>query len=463
MKTNFDSNNILTIAKQFEQSLIINQAMFIDSNKLEDLVYHYLDKNELELANKACESGLHFYQYSSQFYRLKAIILAEEESYDKALTFADKAAQMEGDLPENYILKADILVQSNQLAEAEVILKKALGIFGPNSEELLFCRLSIYEKNGKYFKAFLILKEYILSVSYNEQLLERVYFYTELAQCYKESIKLHKYITENDPYSLLGWYNLGTCYFNLERFDSAVEAYEFAMVVDPSFKMAYLDCAEAYFKVGMYEKSIQIYEEYLENFELTSEIAVCLGAAFSKIEHHKSAFKYYLEALNLDPQNDTAHHQLCLYYMGQNMWKTAKESCLRAIELEASESDYYASLGMVYFHLDEIELAKTSLEKACDLAPDECCKWIQYGIFLLEINLPEFALDIIEEAYLFCPPIKLNFCKAACLFTLGKRKEGFLVLREAMSLNKEDAELLYQCQPSLREDTEVILTIQEYK
>jgi len=462
MKSNFDSDNIKSVAQQFEESLSLNQSWFVDSQILEVLILHYLDVEQLDFARKACQFGLDTYPYSSCFLRLNAVILAESKNYDTALQFIASASQMEGDLVENYLVEADILMHSNRTDEAENVLNKAMDLFGACSQDLLFTRLSLYEKRLQYSKAFQVLKDYLFTNDSDDQLLARVFFYTEVTESYDESITLHKHITDNDPYSCLAWYNLGSCYSSLEQFDLAIDAYEFSMVINPEFDMAYVDCANAYFSMGMYEKSIEIYNDYLEFFSLNADNAVHIGKAYEKIGQFKAAIKFYLEALRIDPQNDTAHHQIGLYYMEQNQWISSKESLKRAIEINPSESDYYASLGMVHFNLDETDLARDFLEKACDLAPDECCKWIQYAVFLLEIELPTHALDVIEESYMYCDSKKLDFCKAACLFTLGKRKEAFLVLRHALEQNKEDSELLYHCQPFLKEDTEILMAVRDF-
>jgi len=108
MKTNFDSDNILSIARVFERNLSINRSSYFDSHLLEELILHYIEEEQLALATRACDTGMQLFPFSSEFLRLKAKTLAEARDYDHALELVEQSKMLDGESIQNCMEKCNL-------------------------------------------------------------------------------------------------------------------------------------------------------------------------------------------------------------------------------------------------------------------------------------------------------------------------------------------------------------------
>ena len=65
------------------------------------------------------------------------------------------------------------------------------------------------------------------------------------------------------------------------------------------------------------------------------------------------------------------------------------------------------------------------------------------------------AWDILIDAEEYAVGPELTYCKAACLFKMGKRKEGMLFLEEAITDDFEMHPILFKYIPELKTDKKI--------
>lgn len=100
--------------------------------------------------------------------------------------------------------------------------------------------------------------------------------------------------------------NLGLCYMKLERFQEAEEEFKHAIYLDPKFTKAYFDLAHLYTKQEEYDKAIIEWNKILEiepDFPNKYIILNNLGIVYNKKEMPDEALEYFLEALQLAPED----------------------------------------------------------------------------------------------------------------------------------------------------------------
>lgn len=59
----------------------------------------------------------------------------------------------------------------------------------------------------------------------------------------------------------MAWYNMGTTFYKLERYDEALEVCNKAISINQKDEMAWKVKADALFKLGEYDNSIRSYDE----------------------------------------------------------------------------------------------------------------------------------------------------------------------------------------------------------
>lgn len=464
MKYYNNDEQIESLIDRFEEMLENEDSLFLDADLFEQIIIHYQQEEAFNKAFTAANLAITRYSYSSIFYLLKAQLNFKLGEWEESLNLIEKATVYDIGDSELYIQKAEIYSKLDQFEFAHETLDHAATLIAEKDLDIIHLkRASIYEHMDRYDLAF---REVVKSLKINPKNiagLERIFLITEITENYRKSIALHLEVIDEDPYSYLAWYNLGHAYMNLKMYDEAVDAFEFVIAIDDKFELAYIDCADVYLKKGCYEKAIELHNEYISLFDPDCEVYTKSGLCYEKLGQLDVAKSLYLKAICLEPENDLPHFRIGKCHAQEGEWVKAINCYKRAIELNENGSDYYTALGIAYFQREEIELAEKMLAIACDMAPHEYHKWIQYAIFLQEIDMAENALEVIEEAFLYCDSMCLYYCKAACLFALGKRKEGFEILIQALTYDLDECDLLFECMPTLKEDSEIVGTVAEYR
>lgn len=84
-----------------------------------------------------------------------------------------------------------------------------------------------------------------------EALEERFGIAVEITRKYKESIVFHQALVDDHPYTALAWFNLGQALAYEAAYEDALEALEYAFLIDPAFEMAYREYIELCLNSGI--------------------------------------------------------------------------------------------------------------------------------------------------------------------------------------------------------------------
>jgi len=101
------------------------------------------------------------------------------------------------------------------------------------------------------------------------------------------------------------FYLSGLCYFNKKMYEEAREEFKYAIYLEPKFMEAYNDLGYLYFIQGKYDDTIQQWNKIVEiepNFPNKYIIFNNLGIVYLKKGMPVKALKYFLKALKLAPE-----------------------------------------------------------------------------------------------------------------------------------------------------------------
>ncbi len=463
---NFEENQtILDLITEYEASLENGGELFLDEKAYLQLIEYYENEDRTDRALEATEHAIRNYSYSVDFYIKKAQILMDTQQDALALTVLEQAGVFAPTEPEIALLRAEALAHVGLREEAFDLLnelKKSAD--GEVLCDVYVCEALLYEMEEEYERVFYALKTALFENPRHQGALERLWICVETTKKYEESVNLHQDILNIDPYSYLAWYNLGHAQAYLGNYDEAIEAYEYAFIINHKFEFAYRDCAELCFEIKKYRKALRCYLELSEHADTAdSDIHFCIGQCYQALKEYNAARNYYLQALQSDSFNDEILYCIGECFAEEGKWKSAVRYYNKAIRLEDRREEYYAALGEACFELGDIEKAETNFKIALELAPEEIQIWMQYTGFLIETDRVDDALEKLQEAEEYSVGAEILYCRIACLFALGRRQEAFYWLGEALTEDFEMHRSLYEMMPSLEHDPEVISLIVGYR
>lgn len=455
---------IYDLVTEYENSSRQGLAVFLAEKAYQQLIDYYEEEGQLDRALEVVDQAIEQYNYSVDFYLRKAHLQIDTHHEQAALDTLDEAALFAPDEVEIDLLRAEAFIYMNRINDALVLLEERK-LQGPRStlSDILLVEAMAYEHQEEYELMFYTLSRALRVNPKNEEALERVWLAVELSKKYEESIKLHDDLLNHDAYLYLAWYNLGHAHAYLGNYEQAVEAYEFAYVINERFEYAYRDCAELCFEMKRYGKALKCFLEILELFEPDSELLLRIGQCYRELGNYVQARSFCHRAIKMDPLNDEVHFHMGLCYSDEKKWKLAVRSFRKALSIESSREEYYAALAEAFFYTDDWEKAEQLYRTAVDIAPEDIAYWLKYVAFLLAADRPSTALNAIEEAEEYELGVKLLYARVATLCSIGRRKEAMYWLGEALSEEYDLYPVLFGLVPELEQDSGLLSLIASYR
>jgi len=137
-------------------------------------------------------------------------------------------------------------------------------------------------------------------------------FYQE--KNYERALRLYKELSRSHPTDYRVWNNLGLCHARLKDFKKAIVAFEKAVEVNKKKELIWSNLGKAYYHNDEFTKVIKTYKRALKIFPYNTFYMNGIGTMSIELNNYDYAIKVFKYALDIDQQNHTAWHNLCMVY-----------------------------------------------------------------------------------------------------------------------------------------------------
>ena len=171
-------------------------------------------------------------------------------------------------------------------------------------------------------------------------------------------------------------YETGLIYYFLGRYRDAAAAFEKVIAMIPKkysedakfsdMKRAYHKLARCYTKLNEFPRAISLYEKYNQLKPNESDALAELGLLHIKINDTEKAKLFFLRALEANPANILAAHNLSLLYIHLGQKEKAHE-LLQAIKEKYPNQYTYNTLGILAVQENKLTEAKDFFENGISL------------------------------------------------------------------------------------------------
>ncbi|MDH3650387.1 MAG: tetratricopeptide repeat protein [Saprospiraceae bacterium] len=464
MKYNSDhDHSLIVLVNEFETMSQEGNVSFLEEQDFAKLINYYEKEFLFEKAIEVADYALNQYGFSADFHIRKAQLFLATRKSEQAMSILDKAEVFAPAELEIHILRAKIYCAQAHFSEALRLLQRTKA--NSNDEDLsdiYLCEAQVHECMKEYDLMFDSLKKSLIFDPENEEALERVWVCTELTKKYKESIKFHKKIIDERPYSFLAWYNLGHAYSCKGDYEKAIEAYEYSIIINEEFELGYRECADLCFQTCQYNKALTLYCDAVDLFGPDSDLLANIGECYLQLNNYKSAQEHFNKASKLDPYNDEVYFYLGLCHAHEDRWLSAINAYFKAIEIEDRREEYFCNLAIAFSKVGEFAKAHYYFLKATEIGPEQSSIWKDHAAFLLQIREIDKAMEVLEEAEYHAVGPELLYSRAACYFSLKQKKKGLEQLRKALMDDISLHQLIFDILPSLKDDLKVNQLIDYY-
>lgn len=432
----YDNNNNMSLSK-FESMLKTNSILFFDSNEFETIIHHYLENGKIALAKKAIKLGLEQHPTSTNLKLFQIEVFVFENKLEEAEALLTKLHELEPSNEEIFIQKANILSKQDNHIEAIAVFLRALELTNDAADiysligmEYLF--LDEFENAKLYFIKCLEADQEDYSSLYNI-----IYCFDYLKQN-TEAIEFLNVYLDNNPYCEVAWHQLGKQYIELQSFDKALTAFEFAVISDDTFIGAYIEKGKVLEKLNRFEESIENYKITLALEDPTSFALLRIGHCYEKLDQKELAVQHYYKTVQEDPLLDKGWISITNFYCKNNNYQKALYYINKAINIDAENVNYWKLYATINQNLNFLEEAERGFKRTLELGNYELETWISRGDILTELGEFQAAIYNFEQASEFYPELaEIEFRLSGLYFTLHKTTEGILHLNTALHLDKD--------------------------
>lgn len=436
--------------QQFEAHLFGENLGFIDSDRLEAVIDHYLLSGEFTKAKKAAEIGRTNFSYNPIFDLRFIQSLSGLKQFDEALVALSRINTDQIPPLELYITFAAIYMRTGTFDLAATYLVKALSVCEVDDKPDLFLDLALAKQKQRDFDgAILVLEEALSDFSNHEAILYELGFLYDRIGNYDQSIAIYLRYLEESPYANMAWYNLGNAYSKIENFEKAIWAYDYSILAFDEFSPVYFNMGNAYLSTEKYHQAIDCFKKVL-SIDGDDPMALCyLGEAHEQLKEFDVAENYYHLCLSLDPKVSEAWLGLGIISDIKGNTVEAIKLIKKAISFDEDNASNHLVLANAYHKCELRDEAEEHYVRSIELDPEDAECLQDFVLFLLEDSplnaltfMENFQLDIENNPYFMLMYVHV-------LVHANRIDDAVLLFSSLVMVDREQAMKIIEWNPKL--------------
>lgn len=435
MNKHFKNDQISKLIGRFEKMLKDDDLYYFDVAVYETIIQHYKDIKQYNKALKAANFALKQFSFSTELLLEKARVLVALDELADAIELTEYIAGLQPNNPEVMLLQESIYFILGDFRKSLEILHYLVN-FIESKDEIHYRIAYTYQNIGKYDEA---IREYKKAIQLNPELEHAVYelnYCLDLTGELKNHLSFYQNFTEEDPYSYLAWYNLGITYHKLQEYAHALQALEYATLIQEDFAAAYMEIGNIEMQLCRYSDAQKNFTSALVHGDITPHVLCYLAEAYEKMEDYCSAIINYKEAIRIDGLCDEAMYGLgkCLYKQGK--WMEALHFYQKALQVNENNEEFWLAVADTEYKLGNIYNSLEAYTKSCNIYPENPELWLNWSLVYYEQGNYSQAIDIIKEGMEECPEEGMLYYRmSAYLLCEGKYPDAVEFLDQALIID----------------------------
>ncbi|MBL4653169.1 MAG: tetratricopeptide repeat protein [Flavobacteriales bacterium] len=269
---NNDSEDQFTSIEKYNEMLFKKKSYYFDVDEFEEIVDYYLEKQDWVKALGAIEYSKKLHPFVPSLLVKEADLLGATGQHKAALELIARIELIEHKNPELFLIKASLLSEINSTDKAINAYIRASELSCEGKDDVYISIAYEYQNQEKFENAIEYLKKALENNPANEDALYEISYCFETLDKPDQMVSfLHSFLDKH-PYCDHAWNNLGSVELRQGNHHKAIEAFDYALVINEDYVAAYFNKGSALIAIEKYEDAIEIYEQSVD-FDVTGSLA----------------------------------------------------------------------------------------------------------------------------------------------------------------------------------------------
>jgi tetratricopeptide (TPR) repeat protein len=455
---------IINLISDFERNCENGAVGYLEEKSFLDLIHYYETEFLVDKAIEVVDFAINQFTYRSDFYIIKARLLLRSNQLEEALAYLDIAETIAPFEIEVRLLRAKAFSLQGHYEEANATISE-LKSYATSIDlsEIYICESYYHEAQDNFEEMYDSLKCALEIDPKNHEALDRILIAIELAKNYEESIEFLKTLLNKEPYTYLAWFNLGHAYSSIGEYQDAINALEYSFIIHEHFEAGYLDCAELCFQTQRFSKALELYIDANKKFGPDAELLLSIATCYYELNEIDKSKEILFEATKSDSFNDEVFYLIARCFEKEENWVSAVNAYHKAMKIEDRREEYYAGVAKAYVALDEPKKANYYFRKSTEIGIEQPEYWENYIHFLIGHEKYSLALKIITESEKETYSSLILYQKAVVLFALQQKNKTLETLEEALNEDFASHKKLKDYSPNILLDRDIQSMIDYYE
>jgi len=218
------------------------------------------------------------------------------------------------------------------------------------------------------------------------------------AGIFGDSETLWTYAVQRNPDSWMARTNLGETLSEQGRLPEAMEQFEAALKIDPSFASAHYGRANVLSLEGRLPEAIDEYEAVLKLNPIYAAAHYDLGNAFVRAHRIQEAAEQFEKVLQINPRQADAHFALGNLLFDSNRFPEAIEQYEKSLQTDPNRAETHFALGNALLKTNQFPAAMEQYGQAAQLDPRNAEALSNLGVILARTGRFPAAMQEFEAA-----------------------------------------------------------------
>lgn len=419
-KDRFDSfdEEVRALVLDFERTVLKGGMQFFDVDELEMIIDYYFEVNDLEPLEAAVSFAEYLYPDSTEVKIRRAHVAIARQQYKSALKQLLALHEKE---PDNTDLAYSLGVVYSAMDRPDEAVNQFL-VASSDGWQVGRIYGNIAEEYVKKEDLDTAIKYYEMALAHNDHDPATLYNYVDTCEqhhcCEEGCQKMERYVSQN-PYSRDGWHCLGLLYLDTGLLEKAIDAFEYALVIDKNSPETYAELAYAYELSGDIGRSASTLLLMADTDDNRIDAYRRIGQLYQRYGNAEASNVYFAKVLAEQTNDAAAIAGMAVNYVMLDDMPMALSTVRKAEHIAPDDPDVLSALAKVYDAKDEWDRAGEYYDRliAGDRYTEQHCR--EYTDFLFRHKIYDILIPFAEESLESFPsdPFYSTYLAAAYFYT----------------------------------------------